>query len=187
MPTSDDAFARGLAVRKAILGDELKEVLLYHVANPAARVYNGRRQLHRGRMAAHMNITRFLTGAGLAAALSLPVYAHHSFAAEFDAAKPVTLTGSVTKVEWQNPHIWVYLEVKDEQGRVQPWQCEGGAPNTLTRNGWSANSLKSGEPVTIEGVLAKDGSKTCNMRAVKLPDGRTVFAGSSGGDAPPKK
>jgi len=134
-----------------------------------------------------MNITRLIIGAGLAAATSLPASAHHSFAAEFDASKQVTLTGSVTRVEWQNPHIWVYLDVKDQQGRVQPWQCEGGAPNTLTRNGWSANSLKSGEPVTIEGVLAKDGSKTCNMRAVKLPDGRTVFAGSSGGDEPPKK
>jgi uncharacterized protein DUF6152 len=138
-------------------------------------------------MAADMTITRFILGAGFAAAMSLPVHAHHSFAAEFDSNKPVTLTGAVTKVEWQNPHIWVYLEVKDEQGRMQPWQCEGGPPNTLTRNGWSRDSLKYGEQVTIEGVLAKDGSKTCNMRVVKLPDGRTVFAGSSGGDAPPKQ
>jgi len=134
-----------------------------------------------------MNITKFTAGAALAAAISLPVQAHHSFAAEFDANKPVTLVGSVTKVEWQNPHIWVYLDVKDDQGHVQPWQCEGGAPNTLTRNGWSRDSLKYGEQVTIDGALAKDGSKTCNMRVVKLPDGRTVFAGSSGGDAPPKK
>ena len=138
-------------------------------------------------MAAHMNITRLIAGAGFAAAISMPAYAHHSFAAEFDASKTVTLVGSVTKVEWQNPHIWVYLDVKDDQGRVQPWQCEGGAPNTLTRNGWSKESLKFGEQVTIDGALAKDGSKTCNMRVVKLPDGRTVFAGSSGGDAPPKK
>ena len=134
-----------------------------------------------------MNITRLIVGAGLVAAMALPVYAHHSFAAEFDASKAVTLVGSVTKVEWQNPHIWVYLDVKDDQGRVQPWQCEGGAPNTLTRNGWSKESLKFGEQVTIDGALAKDGSKTCNMRVVKLPDGRTVFAGSSGGDVPPKK
>jgi len=134
-----------------------------------------------------MNIIKFTAGAALAAAISLPVHAHHSFAAEFDASKPVTLVGSVTKVEWQNPHIWVYLDVKDDQGHVQPWQCEGGAPNTLTRNGWSRDSLKYGEQVTIDGALAKDGSKTCNMRVVKLPDGRTVFAGSSGGDAPPKK
>jgi hypothetical protein len=134
-----------------------------------------------------MNIIKFTAGAALAAAISLPVHAHHSFAAEFDANKPVTLVGSVTKVEWQNPHIWVYLDVKDDQGHVQPWQCEGCAPNTLTRNGWSRDSLKYGEQVTIDGALAKDGSKTCNMRVVKLPDGRTVFAGSSGGDAPPKK
>jgi len=132
-----------------------------------------------------MNTKHFMIGAGLVAAAALPVYAHHSFAAEFDASKPVKLTGAVTKVEWANPHIWVYLDVKDDQGRPQPWQCEGGPPNTLTRNGWSSNSLKVGDQITIDGVLAKDGSKTCNARAVKLPDGRSVFAGSSGGDAPP--
>jgi hypothetical protein len=130
-----------------------------------------------------MNIQRIIVGAGLVVAATLPVYAHHSFAAEFDSNKPVTLKGAVTKVEWGNPHIWVYLDVKDDQGAVQHWQCEGGPPNTLTRNGWSQNSLKYGDQVTIEGLLAKDGSKTCNARVVKLPDGRTVFAGSS---EPPK-
>ena len=120
----------------------------------------------------------FMLGAGLAAAAALPTYAHHSFAAEFDSSKTVTLTGSVTKLEWMNPHIWVYLDVKDEH-----WQCEGGAPNTLTRNGWSRDSLKHGDQITIDGFLAKDGSKTCNMRVVKLADGRTVFAGSSFGNA----
>jgi hypothetical protein len=108
--------------------------------------------------------------------------AHHSFAAEFDQNKAIRLNGSVTKVEWFNPHIWVYLDVKDDKGVVQKWQCEGGAPNTLTRNGWTKDSLKPGNEVTIEGYLAKDGSRTCNARSVKLPDGRSVFAGSSAGD-----
>ena len=132
-----------------------------------------------------MKIKLITIVAGLAVAMAQPASAHHSFAAEFDASKTVTLTGTVTKLEWMNPHIWVYLDVKDDKGNVQPWQCEGGPPNTLTRNGWSQNSLKVGEQVTIDGALAKDGSKTCNARVVKLPDGRSVFAGSAGGDYPP--
>jgi hypothetical protein len=136
-----------------------------------------------------MKTTRFMMVAGLVVAvvvtIAQPVSTHHSFAAEFDANKPVSLKGAVTKLEWANPHIWVYLDVKDEKGVAVAWQCEGGPPNTLTRNGWGPNSLKTGDQVQIEGVLAKDGSKTCNARMVKLPDGRTVFAGSSGGDNPP--
>ena len=130
--------------------------------------------------------TRVLLAALLVmAAAAGRVVAHHSFAAEFDATKQVTLNGAVTKLEWMNPHIWLYLDVKADAG-PQHWQCEGGAPNTLTRNGWSKDSLKSGDLVTVEGFLAKDGTKTCNMRVVKLPDGRNVFAGSSAGDAPKK-
>jgi hypothetical protein len=130
---------------------------------------------------------RLMMGAGLVVALAHTASAHHSFAAEFDASKAVTLTGSVTKIEWMNPHIWVYLDVKDDRGTLEPWQCEGGPPNTLTRNGWSKDSLKVGDQVTIDGALAKDGSKTCNARTVKLPDGRSVLAGSSGGNTPPPK
>ena len=134
-----------------------------------------------------MRTKRFMVGAGLVIAAALPAYAHHSFAAEFDSNKPVTLSGAVVKVEWGNPHIWVYLDVKDDKGVPQHWQCEGGAPNTLTRNGWSKETLRPDSQVKIEGFLAKDGSKTCNMRTVMLPDGRSVFAGTSGDGAPPLK
>jgi len=108
-----------------------------------------------------------------------PLAAHHSFAAEFDEKKTINLKGAVTKMEWANPHIWVYLDVKTGDGAVQHWQCEGGAPNTLVRHGWNRSSLKPGDQIIIDGYLAKDGSKTCNARKVMLPDGRSVFAGSS--------
>jgi hypothetical protein len=130
-----------------------------------------------------MNLMHCARGAVALAALTLPLAAHHSFAAEFDQNKTVTLRGAVTKLEWANPHIWLYLDVKldvkDDQGAAAHWQCEGGAPNTLTRNGWSKDSLKLGDQIVIDGYLAKDGSKTCNMRSVKFPDGRSVFAGTS--------
>jgi len=96
--------------------------------------------------------------------------------------KSVKLEGTITKVEWTNPHIWMYLDVKDDSGNVVKWQCEGGAPNTLTRAGWSKDSLKPGDQVSLDGWLAKDGSKTCNTRSVKMPDGKSVFAGSSNND-----
>ncbi len=114
---------------------------------------------------------------GLLSAASM--FAHHSFSAEFDSSKPVTLKGNVTKVDWLNPHIYIYLDVKDDAGKVVHWQCEGGAPNTLTRNGWTKNDLKQGDPISITGTLAKDASNTCNASQVSLPDGRRVFAGSS--------
>lgn len=122
------------------------------------------------------NLTTLLLAA---CALAAPAFAHHSFAAEFDGTKAVKLEGTMTKLEWTNPHIWLYLDVKDEAGNVVKWQCEGGPPNTLTRNGWTKESLKPGDQITIDGWLAKDGSKTCNARSVKLPGGKSVFAGSS--------
>jgi hypothetical protein len=111
--------------------------------------------------------------------------AHHSFAAEYDANKPVTLKGTVSKVEWMNPHARFYVDVRDEKGNVTSWNLELASPNVLTRNGWTRKSLNVGDEVVVEGSAAKDGSKMANARVVKLADGRRVFAGSSGGDAPP--
>jgi hypothetical protein len=112
--------------------------------------------------------------------------AHHSFAAQYDASKPVTLKGTVSKVEWTNPHARFYVDVRDEKGTVTNWNLELASPNVLVRNGWSRKSLNVGDEVVVEGSLAKDGSKMANARVVLLADGRRVFAGSSGGDAPPK-
>ena len=114
---------------------------------------------------------------------SVAALAHHSFDAEYDRSKPITLKGKVTKVEWMNPHIWIYLDVSDEKGAVQKWQVEGGAPNSLRRNGWNRDSIKDGEALTIEGSLAKDGSKTVNARSVMNAGGKKLLAGSSEGTA----
>jgi hypothetical protein len=122
--------------------------------------------------------------AGLASS-SGTVVAHHSFAAQYDANKPVTLKGTVSKVEWTNPHARFYVDVRDEKGTVTNWNLELASPNVLVRNGWSRKSLNVGDEIVVEGSLAKDGSKMANARVVRLADGRQVFAGSSGGDAPP--
>jgi hypothetical protein len=113
-----------------------------------------------------------------------PILAHHSFAAQYDGNKTIKLTGTVTKLEWMNPHIYFYVDVKNADGTVSNWAFEGGAPNGLYRNGWRKDSLKKGDVVTVDGALAKDGSKLVNARQVTMADGRKVFAGSSGGDAP---
>jgi hypothetical protein len=119
---------------------------------------------------------------GVALLSAQALSAHHSFAAEFDRNSPVTLTGSVTRVDWGNPHIWVFMDVKDDTGKVSNWGVEGGAPNALFRNGWRKDSLKVGDTVTVEGFKSKDGLPRANANRVTLPDGRRVFAGSSSGD-----
>jgi hypothetical protein len=119
----------------------------------------------------------------LAGAVSLS--AHHSFAAEYDANKPITVTGIVTKLEWMNPHARFYVDVKGDNGVLTHWNFELGAIPVLVKQGWRRDSLKPGDQVTVDGSRAKDGSTTGNARSVKLADGRRVFGGSSGGDAPP--
>ena len=121
--------------------------------------------------------------AGLGLMLAVPVFAHHSFAAQYDRDKPVTLVGPVTKIDWINPHARFFVDVKDANGKVVSWEVELAAPAMLMRRGWTRNSLKLGEPVTVNAFLAKDGSNLANASTVTLVDGRKVFAGSSGGDA----
>ena len=110
--------------------------------------------------------------------------AHHSFAAEYDSKKPVTLTGTVTKVEWLNPHVRFYADVKDQDGAVHNWEFELGSGTSLVRQGWTRTSLKPADVIKVEGFLARDGSRLVNAVSVSTPDGKKLFAGSSFEGAP---
>jgi hypothetical protein len=125
-----------------------------------------------------------ITGVGLLATAA-PVWAHHAFAAEFDSTKPVKLKGTVTKMEWINPHAWIHIDVKNDDGTVTGWMVEGGSPNTLLRNGFTKASLPVGTEIVVDGYQAKDASNKLNGRDITFPDGRKLFVGSNGQQGPP--
>ena len=129
-----------------------------------------------------MKATLVIAAAMLAGAASAS--AHHSFAAEFDASKPIRLVGTITKVQWTNPHSFFYIDVKDEGGNVVNWACEGGGPGALSRRGWKRGDLKLGDTLVVDGYMARDGSHLIDARRVTLPDGRSVYGGSQGDGGP---
>lgn len=116
-----------------------------------------------------------------------PVWAHHAFAAEFDSEKPIKLRGTVTKMEWINPHSWIHVDVKGTDGKTVGWMIECGSPNTLFRRGFTKTSITPGTEVMVDGYQAKDGSNKANGRDVTFPDGKKLFLGSSGTGAPEEK
>jgi hypothetical protein len=122
-----------------------------------------------------MRRRRALMSSLAALLLSAPAAAHHSFSAIFDAAKPVALTGTVTRIEWMNPHTWIYLDVTNGDGKVEAWAFEMGSPNRLMRYGWNQTSLPTGATVTIAGSRARDGSMKAAVDTVTLPDGKRLF------------
>jgi hypothetical protein len=140
-----------------------------------------------------MNGKIVILGAAFTAVCAIPVLAHHSFSAEYDANKPVEVKGVVAKVEWVNPHAYIYVDMKDANGKVSRYAFETSSPNALLRRGWKRSSLKEGETVTVQGYLAKDprplsdGSIHGNARLVTMSDGKSVFAGTSSDDGGPAK
>jgi Family of unknown function (DUF6152) len=124
---------------------------------------------------------------------AVPVWGHHAFAAEFDSEKPIKLKGTVTKMEWINPHAWIHIDVKGEDGKVTEWMIEAAAPNSLLRRGWTKNSLPAGTEILVEGFQAKDASNRANGSVITFTDGRKLFVGSAAGEAgaapgaPPEK
>jgi hypothetical protein len=121
---------------------------------------------------------------GLCAA-ALPVAAHHSFAGEFDVEKPVKLQGTITRVEWINPHAWIHIDVKKPDGTVESWAIEGGTPNTLYRRGITRDSVKAGMVINVDGYLARDGSNKANGRDLTLPNGQKLFLSGGGQNEQP--
>ena len=120
----------------------------------------------------------------LLVAFAAPAFSHHAFAAEFDRTKEFTVTGTVSKVEWMNPHIWIYVDVKDNGGKVTTWGFQGGPPSYLSRVGWKREDLKVGQVVTMQGFKAKDGSNHASGGRVTLPDGRKIFVGTADDGSP---
>jgi hypothetical protein len=129
--------------------------------------------------------TLILSAGILALSSGATLLAHHSFAAEFDGSKAIRLNGTLAKVEWTNPHIYFYIDVKDEGGNVVRWTCESGAPGALSRRGWKRGDLKLGDPIVVDGYRAKNGSNMVDARRVTLADGRIV-SGASAGDGGPQ-
>jgi hypothetical protein len=128
-------------------------------------------------------MTGWLLGAALLVAAA-PAVAHHAFSAEFDATKPVRLRGTITKMEWINPHSWMHVDVSNDDGTIDSWMIEAGPPGALVRRGWKKDSVEPGTEVLVEGYQALDGGLRANGRDVTLPDGTKLFAGSSGTGAP---
>jgi hypothetical protein len=123
----------------------------------------------------------------VAAILTLPLLAHHAFTAEFDTKKPIKLRGIVARVEMVNPHSWIYIDVKNDDGTTAQWMLEAGSPNVLVRRGFTKGALPKGTEVIFEGFQAKDGSNRANGRDITLPDGKKLFVGSTGSEGPPEE
>ena len=115
---------------------------------------------------------------------AMPLRAHHAFAAEFDAKKPIKIRGTVSRMEWINPHAWIHVDVTKPDGTVEEWMIEAGTPNTLLRRGFTRDSLKAGTEVIVDGYQSKDGSLRANGRDITLPNGQTLFLGNADSDAP---